>query len=122
MIVKTPILNNRIRKVPKSFSWVDHRLIQDRHIDLCSHAEAALYLFLICVSDDKGLSFYGDKSIMKTLSMDQKVLVDARAGLIKNSLIAWQKPVYQVLCIEPVKQRLGSLMSLRDILSMGEKK
>ena len=118
MIVKTPILNNRIRKVPKSFSWVDHRLIQDHHIDLCSHAEAALYLFLICVSDDKGLSFYGDKSIMKTLSMDEKVLVDARSGLIKNSLIAWQKPVYQVLCIEPVGQdnRMGSFMSLRDIL------
>ncbi len=56
---------------------------------------------------------------MKTLSMDQKVLVDARSGLIKNSLIAWQKPVYQVLCIELVKQRMGTLMSLRDIL--GEK-
>jgi hypothetical protein len=118
VIVKTPILNNRIRKVPKGFSWIDHRLIQDRHIDLCSHAEAALYLFLVCVSDDKGLSFYGDKSIMKTLSMDQKVLADARSGLINNSLIAWQKPVYQVLCIEPVKQdnRMGSFMSLRDIL------
>lgn len=118
MIVKTPILNNRIRKVPKSFGFVDHRLIQDRHIDLCSHAQAALYLFLICVSDDKGLSFYGDKSIMKTLSMDEKVLADARSGLIKNSLIAWQKPVYQVLCIEPVKpdNRMGSIMSLRDIL------
>lgn len=116
MIAKTPILNTRIRKVPQSFSWVDHRLVQDRHIDLCSHAEAALYLFLVCVSDDKGLSFYGDKSIMKTLSMDQKILSDARSGLIKNSLIAWQKPVYQVLCIEPVKQRMGSFMSLRDIL------
>ncbi len=124
MILKTPILNTRIRKVPQSFSWVDHRLVQDRHIDLCSHAEAALYLFLVCVSDDKGLSFYGDKSIMKTLSMDQEILADARSGLIKNSLIAWQKPVYQVLCIEPVKQgnRMGSFMSLRDILTMGEKK
>jgi hypothetical protein len=59
---------------------------------------------------------------MKTLSMDQKVLVDARSGLIKNSLIAWQKPVYQVLCIEPEKQRIGSFMSLKDILNMGEKK
>lgn len=123
MIVKKPILNKRVRKVPQSFSWIDHRLVRDRHIELCSHAQAALYLFLACVSDDKGLSFYGDQSIMVRLSMDQQVLNTARSGLIKNSLIAWQKPVYQVLSLEPqAPDRTGLLISLGDILAMGGEK
>ncbi len=122
MIVKSTILKQRVRKVPKSFSWVDHRLVRDRHIELCTHSQAALYLFLVCVADDKGLSYYGDPSIMKNLDMDQQALDQARSGLIKNSLIAWQKPVYQVLSLEPVQQsnRAGSMMSLKDILGGGQ--
>jgi len=117
MIAKSPILPQRVRKVPKSFSWIDHRLVSDRHIERCSPASAALYLFLVCVGDDKGLSYYGDQSIMNKLSMDQQALNKARSGLIKHSLIAWQKPIYQVLCLEPaLKSRRGSVMSLGDIL------
>ncbi len=70
MIVKSPILKQRIRKVPKSFSWVDHRLVRDRYIENCSHTQAALYLFLVCVADNKGLSFYGDPALMEKLGMD----------------------------------------------------
>lgn len=118
MIVKSPILKQRIRKVPKSFSWVDHRLVRDRHIENCSHSQAALYLFLVCVADDKGLSFYGDTALMAKLGMDQATLNQARSGLTKNSLIAWQKPIYQVLSLEPSQNdhRSGSMMSLKDIL------
>ena len=120
MIAKSPILPQRVRNVPNSFSWIDHRLVSDRHIDRCSHTAAALYLFLVCVGDEKGLSYYGDPSIMDRLSMDQQTLDMARSELIKNSLIAWQKPIYQVLCLEPVvdqrKRGEGSAMSLGEIL------
>jgi len=118
VIVKSPILKQRIRKVPKSFSWVDHRLVRDRHIENLNHSQAALYLFLVCVADDKGLSYYGDPALMKNLSMDQATLDRARSGLIRKSLIAWQKPVYQVLSLEPRcrDSRSGSMMSLKDIL------
>jgi len=117
MIAKSPILPQRVRNVPNSFSWIDHRLVSDRHIDRCSHTAAALYLFLVCVGDEKGLSYYGDPSIMDRLSMDQQTLNMARSELIKNSLIAWQKPIYQVLCLEPgLKGRCaGSATSLGDI-------
>lgn len=92
--------------------------MRDKHIELCSHTEAALYLFLVCVADDKGLSYYGDQSMMKRLSMDQQTLSKARSGLIQSSLIAWQEPVYQVLSLDPVHEtrRNGSMMSLGDIL------
>jgi hypothetical protein len=79
-----------------------------------------LYLFLVCVGDEKGLSYYCDQSIMKKLSMDQQTLENERSDLIRNGLLAWQKPIYQVLCLEPVvagnKLREESAMSLGDIL------
>ena len=119
MIVKSPILKNRVRKIPKSFSWIDHRLVRGRYIELCSHAEAALYLFLVCVADNNGLSYYGDKALMDKLSMDIQTLQTARSGLIKHSLIAYRAPIYQVLCLEPVNNvhRSGSGMSLGEILT-----
>jgi len=74
------------------------------------------------VADDKGLSYYGDHSLMAKLDMDQATLEEARSGLIKNHLIAWQKPIYQVLALEPVQNdhRIGSIMSLKDILGGGK--
>lgn len=118
MIVKTPILKNRIRKVPKSFSWIDHRLVRDRYIDKITHSQAALYLFLVCVADDKGLSYYGEPALMKKLGMDQLCFDESRSGLINKGLIAWQKPIYQVLSLDPNVNvaRTGSMMSLQDIL------
>jgi len=119
MIVKSPILKQRIRKIPSSFSWVDHRLIRHKYIESCTHEQSALYLFLVCVSDVKGLSYYSDKSIIKKLAMDIQTLKEARAGLIKNNLIAWREPIYQVLSLEPSvdTRRSGQMMSLSDILN-----
>jgi len=118
MISKTPILPERVRKVPKSFSWIDHRVVRDKHIEHMSHAAGILYLFLVCVGDDKGLSYYGDQSLMKKLTMDQCMFKTARTDLISKGLIAWQKPIYQVLCLGPEKKvrHGGSPMSLGDIL------
>jgi hypothetical protein len=70
------------------------------------------------VADDKGLSYYGDPALMAKLDMDQTTLDQARSGLVKNGLIAWQKPLYQVLSLESLhrENRNGSMMSLKDIL------
>jgi hypothetical protein len=118
MIVKHVILPNRLRKVPRSFSWIDHRLISDGYIERLNHGSAALYLFLVCAGDENGLSYYGDKSIMEKLSIDGLTLEQARSELIRIGLVAWQKPIYQVLCLEPAdKARAsGSPIGLGDIL------
>ena len=125
MVSKVPIVAERIRKVPRHFSWIDHRLVRHRHIESCSHAAATLYLFLVTVGDAKGLSYYGDKSIIKYLSMDQNALDDARANLIRIGLIAWQKPLYQVLALDRPKPTvqaprsdMDNALSLGDILKM----
>ena len=121
MISKVPIVDDRIRKVPRHFSWIDHRLVRHRHIENCSHAAAALYLFLVTVGDAKGLSYYGDKSILKHLCMDQSALEDARANLIKIGLIAWQKPLYQVLSLDiPQREKPARRSNMDNPLSLGD--
>ena len=122
MVSKQPIFPQRVRRVPKQFSWLDHRLVRNHHIKQCSHSAAALYLFLVTVGDTRGLSYYGENSIMNQLSMDGVTLGKARDSLIQIGLIAWQEPLYQVLSLEvSFKQPLArSVMdkplSLGDIL------
>jgi hypothetical protein len=80
---------------------------------------------LVTVGDAKGLSYYGDKSIAKRLSMDQSTLNEARADLIRTGLIAWQKPLYQVLSLDsaqcekqPPRSKMDNALSLGDILKI----
>lgn len=117
---KHPILPHRIRRVPKQFSWLDHRLVRERFIDRCTHAAAALYLFLVTVADAAGMSYYGDASIGQRLSMDTATLQAARDNLVRIGLIAWKRPLYQVLSFEnrtdAHRTSMAQPASLADIL------
>lgn len=121
MINKVPILNNRIRLIPKSFGWIDHRLVRDRHIEKISHPGAALYLFLVCVADARGLSYYGDTALMERISMTRDTFFHAREELMDLGLIAWERPLYQVLSLVPASpehdRMPGTMMRLGDILN-----
>jgi hypothetical protein len=82
---------------------------------------------LVTVGDGQGLSYYSDKSIIKSLSMDQHALQDARANLINIGLIAWQKPLYQVLALDIEKRErplprtgMDNPLSLGEILKMAK--
>lgn len=122
MIEKHPLFPHRVRKVPKQFSWLDHRLVRDRHIEHCSHSAAALYLFLATVADEQGLSYYSDPSLMKRLAMDENTLATARQNLIHIGLIAYEKPLYQVLALdpEPVIATSAAKSSLDQPLSLAQ--
>jgi hypothetical protein len=86
--------------VPAQFSWVDQRLVRDGHIEHCDAPALALYLFLVTVGDAQGLSYYGEASIARRLSLDPAAVVRARQTLIEAGLIAYQAPLYQVLALE----------------------
>lgn len=77
---KQVICSERMRQVPAQFSWVDQRLARDRHLDRLDAYAAALYLFLVTVADCKGLSWYGDTSTARRLSIDEARLRRARGG------------------------------------------
>ena len=69
MTLKRILCPARLRQIPAQFSWVDHRLVRDRHIERCDPPAAALYLFLITVADEQGLSYYSDTALARVLSM-----------------------------------------------------
>ena len=85
---------------------MDHRLVRDRHIELISHEAAALYLFLITVADCQGLSYYAEASLCERLVMDAATLVSARACLLNSRLVAYKRPLYQVLALDGALQHL----------------
>lgn len=122
MIHKELIRPDRLRQVPPSFSWVDHRLVRHRYIQACDCRALALYLFLVTVSDAQGLSYYSDAAICRHLNLQPEELTGARAQLRQADLIAYQKPLYQVLSLvdpatrEPASQRTGQAQSVGDIL------
>lgn len=87
--------------MPAQFSWVDQRLVRDRHICRCGPEALALYLLLVTVADAEGLSYYADRTAAGLLSMDERRLRTARRELVDAGLIAYQKPIYQVLSLDP---------------------
>ena len=100
--IKRVLCPERLRRVPSQFSWVDHRLVRDRHIVGRSAEALALYLFLVTVADGQGLSYYSDAGIRQRLPLDEPALVRARQELIRARLIAYESPLYQVLSLDPL--------------------
>ena len=97
-----PILRpERLRHVPRQFSWIEQRLLRDRPIQDRSSEALALYLFLCTVADAQGTSYYSDSTVGKILTFSSSRLRDARAELIAAGLITHQTPFYQVLSLEP---------------------
>lgn len=89
----------RLRRVPSQFSWVDHRLVREHHIERCSLEGCALYLFLLTVADSQGLSYYGERALAAQLPLDIGGVRRARDDLIEVDLIAYEAPHYQVLSL-----------------------
>ena len=97
-----PILRpERLRHVPRQFSWIDQRLVRHRHIQGRSPRALALYLLLCTVADAQGTSYYSDATTGKILSFTSIELRAARAELVSAGLIAYREPFYQVLSLEP---------------------
>jgi hypothetical protein len=96
-IEKVPVCRDRVRQVPRGFSWVDHRLVREHYIEKCSHGALALYLFVVTVSDAEGLSWWGERALAARLGMEVDRLRQARAELEAAGLVAYEHPVWQIL-------------------------
>ena len=100
MITKHVLCPERVRQIPAQFSWVDHRLVREHYIERCDPPAAALYLFLLTVADGQGLSYYSDAALVRSLSLSAPRLSQAREDLLRAGLIAYQRPLYQVLALD----------------------
>jgi len=115
--MKKRVLNpERLRKVPAQFSWIDHRLVQENYFLRCDHPAWTLYLFLTSVADVEGLSYYSDASLMRRLKLDPVGLSASRQQLVQTGLIAYEKPLYQVLSLEPVGAPRSGPISVGELL------
>ena len=125
MKTKPILCPERLRHVPRQFSWIDQRLVRDRHIQGRSPEALALYLFLCTVADAQGASYYSESAAGKLLSFSSAQLREARAELVAAGFIAYRRPFYQVLSLDPRTAappattplpRTGEVHSVADIL------
>jgi hypothetical protein len=120
---REPIVPQRRRRVPPQFSWVDHRLVRDGHLQGRSASALALYLFLVTVADADGLSWYSEEALCRQLSCEAAQLHRDRTELEQATLIAYRKPLYQVLDLAPAPvavpspvRRAGEAVAVGEIL------
>lgn len=99
MIEKHVLCPERVRRVPAHFSWIDHRLVRDRYLLRADAKAWALYLVLVTVGDEHGLSYYSDGALGRLLSLSPEEIRAARGQLVAASLVAHAAPLYQVLAL-----------------------
>jgi len=103
-IVKQPIDPKQVRTMPAQFGPLDRRLVYQKHICRMSAEQIALYVFLECVSDPEGLSFYSEERICEYLNFSLNGLWKAREGLVQGGFLLYRRPIYQLLNLpQPVE-------------------
>lgn len=110
MITKKILNPDRIRQIRGGFSFIPHRFLTDGFLKSLSHCELVLYTFLVLAADRRGLSFYSHDRICAHLHLSIEQYIEARHGLIKKDLIAFDGTLFQVLELPalPIKLQRGS--------------
>ena len=121
MMQKRVLRPERLRQVPAQFSWIDQRLVRENFLRRAEPTAWALYLVLVTVADAQGLSYYSDASLSRLLQLEPLQLAQARQQLIAGDLVAYQKPLYQVLALPcsftpAAPLRAGQAQSVGEIL------
>jgi len=99
MIEKRILAPERLRRPPRSgWSWIDRRFVRE-HAERLSREAVLLYFFLSAVADRHGLSFYGDGALASLLRLTPPTLAQARDELLEHDLIAYERPLTQVLSL-----------------------
>jgi hypothetical protein len=126
MFSREVIDRHRIRRITGSFSWLDHRLLCDGHLQAMSSDEMLLYFFFVLAGDRHGISFYHYEKICHLLKIDRRCFSAAQNCLLSKSFIAYQEGRVQVLQLPEKENQSRSLpacpaksgsKSLKEILA-----
>jgi hypothetical protein len=99
-MIKKKIINpDRVRHIEGGFGFIPHRFLTDGFMSFLNQKELLLYFFLILASDRYGLSIYSYDVICSLLEICVDEYMEARDGLFKKDLIAFDGTVYQVLSL-----------------------
>jgi hypothetical protein len=100
MSARAPLVPDRVRCIAgQSFAFVPHRFLRDGFLTSLTAGERSLYFFLVLAGDRAGISFYGYDAICTALQMTLDDYVEARNGLIRRDLIAFDGTRFQVLSL-----------------------
>jgi hypothetical protein len=116
----------RVRRIEKSFAWIDHRLLRSGFLPVMTHQDQSLYLFLALAADRNGVSFYRKEKICDCLGLDFHQFEVAKDRLIGMNLIAFQpysvlspNGFYQVLPVDgqppDFAGQLSKLMAAKQV-------
>ena len=96
---RKPLRAQRLRTIPKNFSWIDRRLLHRGILQRLSQAEILLYFFLVLVAGPQGTSFWSYRRIAEILKLSEGEFVDALRGLMQKDLVDFRYPTFQVLSL-----------------------
>lgn len=86
-----PILRpDRMRQIPPSFAWLDHRLRSHGFLERLTAPEISLYFFLALAADASGRSCWRVDRIERQVPFDAGQLRRAREGLVRTDLLAFR--------------------------------
>lgn len=75
-------------------------MVRGHHLMKATAPAWALYLVLVTVGDEHGLSYYSERTLARLLSLSEPGVAEARRQLIQAGVIAYEAPLYQVLGLE----------------------
>ena len=114
-----PLVLDRVRSIPESFSWIDRRILTKNFLPYLSIEEIGLYFFLVSASDRYGMSFYGASKICHALGLTDEEFHQALSGLKEMDLVAYRFPFFQVLSLpdrpNPSARRLHGVFERRNL-------
>ena len=126
MPLKKPLpllVPQRMRTIPQSFAWIDHRLRSEGFLPRLRPEDLGLYLFLALAADQRGLSCWRLDRVQKSLPFfDHHTLWEARSRLVDLGLIAYRPwhhgdpdGCYQLLSVERVPDAVSP--ELKQLMS-----
>lgn len=119
MIKKRVLEPTRVRHVNGSFSFIPHCFLSDGFWASLNQHELVLYLFLVLVSDKRGLSYYSSKRIYSLLGISHDEYITTRDRLIARDLIAFNGTIFQVLELpaRPITELPKTARSLAELIN-----
>jgi hypothetical protein len=97
--LREPIRPERVRSIPRSFSWIDRELLHRGFLARLEPHEIALYFFLALVAGPEGTSYWSYKHIAELLKLSVDEVLHATGGLVEKDLVAFRYPTFQVLSL-----------------------
>lgn len=103
---RRPIRTERVRSIPRSFSWIDRDFLHHGYLQRLNQHELLLYFFLVLVAGPEGTSFWSHGRIAKLLGLEVDHVLEALRGLVRQDLVDFDYPTFQLLSL-PERERGG---------------